>query len=82
LSSNRAGETAPRGTPGYPLGPYISNVPPNPFNKKATVGFIAEGDSFPPTADNQYGWLFNPATGEIRPDNPEADSHGIPFYEY
>ncbi len=82
LASNKYGETAPRGTPGYPLGPYISNVPPNPFNKLATVGFIAAGDNFPAAADGQYGWLYNPATGEIRPDNEEVDPRGIPYYEY
>jgi general secretion pathway protein G len=82
LSSNKNGQTAPRGTAGYPLGPYISNVPPNPFNKLATVGFIAAGGAFPAAADGQYGWLYNPATGEIRPDNPEVDSSGVPYYEY
>ena len=37
LSSNKNGQTATRGTAGFPLGPYVSNVPPNPFNKLATV---------------------------------------------
>ncbi len=82
LSSNKNGETAPRGTAGFPLGPYISNVPPNPFNRMATVRFIADGDAFPAAADGLYGWLYKPATGEIRPDNPEVDSTGIPYYEY
>ncbi len=82
LSSNKYGQTAPRGTMGFPLGPYISNVPPNPFNKLATVGILADGDAFPAAADGLYGWLYKPATGEIRPDNPEADTHGIPYYEY
>lgn len=82
LSSNRFGQTALPGTVGFPLGPYISKVPPNPFNRKSTVGFIAAGANFPPAADGLYGYLYKPATGEIRPDNPEADSRGIPFYEY
>jgi len=82
LSSNKSGQTAPRGTIGFPLGPYISNVPPNPFNKLATVGLVADGDAFPAAADGLYGWLYKAATGEIRPDNPEVDSRGIPYYEY
>jgi general secretion pathway protein G len=82
LASNRQGQTAAPGTIGFPLGPYISKVPPNPFNKKASVGFIADGDNFPLAADGQYGYLYKPATGEIRADNPEVDSSGIPFYEY
>ncbi len=82
LSSNAAGVTAAKGTAGFPYGPYISNVPPNPFNKLATVGFVADGDNFPAAADGNYGWLYKPATGEIRPDNLEVDSTGVPYYEY
>ncbi len=82
LSSTKDGATAPRGTPGYPLGPYISNVPPNPFNKLATVGLVANGGNFPAAADDQYGWLYNPATGEIRADNTDIDPRGIPYYDY
>lgn len=82
LSSNKNGQTAAPGTVGFPYGPYISNVPPNPFNRLATVGFIASGDSFPGAADGDFGWLYNPATGEIRPDNTEVDPTGILYYEY
>jgi prepilin-type N-terminal cleavage/methylation domain-containing protein len=82
LSSNKEGQTAPPGTLGFLLGPYISKVPPNPFNKLATVGFVADGDSFPAVADGNFGYLYKPATGEIRADNVEVDTRGIPYYEY
>lgn len=82
LSSNRAGETAPRGTPGYAWGPYISNVPPNPFNKRDTVLVLADGEAFPAVADNQYGWIYKAATGEIRPGNSGTDDRGMAYYAY
>ncbi len=82
MSSTMYGQTAPRGTPGFPLGPYISNVPPNPYNKLATVKVLGDGENFPATADDNFGWIYKPATGEIRPDNPGADVTGRQYYDY
>jgi general secretion pathway protein G len=82
LSSTRYGQTAPRGTAGFPLGPYLSTVPPNPYNKLATVRVLADGEVFPAAADNSAGWIYRPATEEIRPDNAGVDSSGRPYYEY
>jgi prepilin-type N-terminal cleavage/methylation domain-containing protein len=82
LSSTRSGQTAARGTSGYPLGPYLSNVPPNPFNKLATIQVLANGASFPATADGNYGWVYKPETGEIRPDNTGTDDSGTAYYDY
>ncbi len=43
--SNQFGQTAVPGTEGYPYGPYLRNIPPNPFTSKNTVGSGAVGDS-------------------------------------
>jgi len=82
LASNIQGQTAPRGTPGFPLGPYISNIPVNPFNKLKTVEFLADGADFPAVADDSHGWIYKPATGEIRADNTGADESGMAYYAY
>jgi prepilin-type N-terminal cleavage/methylation domain-containing protein len=82
LSSNASGQTAARGTLGFPLGPYISNVPPNPFNKLATVQVLGDGVAFPGAADDSVGWIYKPETGEIRPDNIGADPSGKAYYDY
>ncbi len=82
LSSNASGQTAARGTAGFPLGPYISNVPPNPFNKLATVAVLADGAAFPGAADDSTGWIYKPATGEIRPNNADTDLTGRRYYDY
>ncbi len=82
LVSTMYGLTAARGTAGYPLGPYISNVPPNPFNKLATVKVLGNGDVFPADADNSPGWIYKAATGELRPNDAETDPHGTRHYDY
>jgi len=82
LSSNKNGQTAARGTAGFPLGPYVSNVPPNPFNKLSTVKVLGDGDAFPAAADDAFGWIYKPATGEIRPDSTGADVSGKQYYDY
>jgi prepilin-type N-terminal cleavage/methylation domain-containing protein len=82
MSSNAAGQTAVRGTPGFPLGPYLSNIPPNPFNKRDTVQILGDADVFPGNGDNSHGWICKPATGEIRADCSDKDASGKLYYDY
>jgi len=82
LSSTRTGQTAARGTPGFPLGPYLSNIPANPFNRLDTVEILADGQAFPADADDSDGWICKPQTGEIRPDNTGSDDTGKRYYDY
>jgi type II secretion system protein G len=64
LASNALGVTAPVGTSGYPLGPYITAVPVNPRLPSNSVSDGAIGSS---------GWYYNEATGELRA-NDSAES--------
>jgi general secretion pathway protein G len=82
LSSNDAGQTAARGTVGYPYGPYLSKIPANPFNYEETVRVLANNEAFPAQADDQYGWIYKPATGEIRSDNTGTNAAGTAYYDY
>lgn len=82
LSSNTEGQTAARGTLGFRWGPYISDVPANPFNKRDSILMLADGDAFPAVADNQYGWIYKAQTGEIRPGNSGTDESGTAYYNY
>lgn len=82
LSSNAQGETAPRGTVGYKYGPYLSNIPPNPFNKLSSVQMLGNGEDFPETADGSHGWICKPLTGEVRADNIGSDDWGVAYCEY
>lgn len=82
LSSNVQGETAARGTTGFPYGPYLSKIPANPFNGLTTVEMLADGAAFPDAADNSHGWVYKAQTGEIRPDNTGTDDSGRAYYDY
>jgi prepilin-type N-terminal cleavage/methylation domain-containing protein len=82
LSSNAAGQTAARGTVGYPYGPYLSKIPANPFNSKDTLQVLGDGEAFPGAADDSHGWIYKPASGEIRSDNTGTRSDGTPYYNY
>jgi general secretion pathway protein G len=82
LSSNRKGETAPRGTAGHPFGPYLSKIPANPFNQLDTILVLANDEVFPAEADDQYGWIYRPVSSEIRPGNSGTDEMDIRYYDY
>jgi prepilin-type N-terminal cleavage/methylation domain-containing protein len=82
LSSNSQGQTAPRGTPGFGFGPYLSKLPANPFNGLDTIEMLPNGQNFPAAADNSHGWIYRAETQEIRPDNPGADERGKAYYDY
>lgn len=56
-ASNTAGDTAAPGTAGYPHGPYIQQMPLNPWTSTRDVGTGAAGSS---------AWYFNPTTGDFR----------------
>ena len=64
LSSDADGLTAPLGTSGYPLGPYIREVPANPQTGTADISDGAVGTS---------AWYYDQATGGFRA-NDSAES--------
>jgi general secretion pathway protein G len=82
LSSNANGQTAARGTVGFPFGPYLSKIPANPFNGWETLQALANGDAFPPAPDDTYGWIYKAETGEIRAGNTGANIRGVAYYDY
>ncbi|HUT29961.1 MAG TPA: prepilin-type N-terminal cleavage/methylation domain-containing protein [Sedimentisphaerales bacterium] len=81
-ASDKRGQTAPRGTPGFNLGPYLQRMPENPFNNKSTVQMLADGDQFPADADNTHAWIYKAAASEIRADTTGADESGKRYYDY
>jgi len=81
-SSTLGGQTAPVGTPGFDYGPYLTRIPVNPFNGKNGVQMLSNDEDFPPAADDSHGWIYKPATSQIRPDNTGTDSTGKRYYDY
>jgi len=62
----------------------ILECPENPFSGKKTVRIILNNQSFPtePLLTNLYGWVYKPATKDIRLNQEGTDSEGIAYYEY
>ena len=64
-------KTHPDGTFGGVLGPYLPEIPPNPYNNDSTVK-CGEGDDSSENGDSSSGWHYNASTGRFRAnDNPE-----------
>lgn len=82
LSSNVDGQTAPVGTSGFERGPYIMKIPANSLNNKSTVQFLGDAEDFPANADDSHGWVYKPATSEVRCDNAGTDDAGKSYYDY
>jgi prepilin-type N-terminal cleavage/methylation domain-containing protein len=82
MSSDPNGLTAVIGTPGFPRGPYMQRIPVNPLNHKDTVQVLGDGDSFPPNGDDSHGWIYQPATAEMRADSGATDESGKRYYDY
>jgi prepilin-type N-terminal cleavage/methylation domain-containing protein len=81
-SSNEAGVTAFKGTPGYRYGPYMSQIPENPINGKNSVLVLADGAELPDVPTDTCGWIYHPSTLTFRADCSGNDESGKPYYDY
>ncbi len=81
-SSNPAGATAAVNTPGYPYGPYMREVPTNPFNGKSSVRVLSASDALPNSPADQYGWIYQPSSMTFKSDSPGTDNNGVPYFDY
>ena len=82
LSSNAGGQTAPVGTPGFDRGPYSMRPPANALNKKDTFQILGDAVDFPADADDSHGWIYKPATSDVRCDSTGTDDAGKRYYDY
>jgi hypothetical protein len=86
LPTDRAGRVLiwqqPRQRTQATLGPYRDGVPANPSNGLATTRFLAADEAWPAEADGTTGWIYRPATGEVRANTPGRASPQAPrFYD-
>jgi prepilin-type N-terminal cleavage/methylation domain-containing protein len=80
--TNAQGNATGTKSEAFPYGPYLPDFPENPFNNKATVRMLTDGESFPVEADGTYGWIYSHSTKEIRLDWPGNATQGIRYYDY
>ncbi len=82
LSTNDNGQTAAVGTPGFNRGPYMMRIPVNSLNDKDTVQILGDAEDFPAGGDDSHGWIYKPATSEVRSDSTGSDDAGKSYYDY
>jgi prepilin-type N-terminal cleavage/methylation domain-containing protein len=82
MASKMTGELAPPGTPGYPHGPYLREIPSNPVNGKKSVQMIPDSGSMPASPDDSDGWVYQPLTQTFKADCQGRDPRGVPYYDY
>jgi general secretion pathway protein G len=65
-------------------GSYMSERPENPFNNIALIDVLDNNEDFPlaPVNTDSYGWIYKPATREIKLNWPGTDSKGIAYFDY
>jgi type II secretion system protein G len=63
-------------------GGYLNRFPKNPFNGYYVVLVLQDSESFPLEGTGTKGWIYKPATKEIRLDYPGTDSEGNLYFEY
>ncbi len=81
-SSTSAGATAAVGTDGYPYGPYMKEIPANPFNGKSSLLVLPASTPCPNTPSDQYGWIYQPSSLTFKSDSLGSDTNGVPYFDY
>ena len=81
-ATTNSGAIAEPGTPGYDLGPYMKNIPENPFNSKNVPLMLHNAQDFPQQATGDTGWIYKPATKTIKLNWPGTDKNGVRYYDY
>ena len=63
---------------------YLSDEPVNPFSGQVTLKIITNAETFPVEAveTDTYGWIYKPATKEVRLNWSGTDSGGISYFDY
>jgi len=64
---------------------YLTKIPDNPFNNKSRVFMVANNQTINPDGFYGYlanGWVYRPATKDIRLNKPGVDSEGKKYFDY
>ena len=66
--SNETGTTSANRGPKFPFGPYLKEIPKNPYSGKNTVRFLLQAAQSAGTRATDRGWTYNTVTGEFAAD--------------
>ena len=80
--TNAKGHIDGSGPGSFPYGPYLKEIPANPFNGSTEVNVLADATEVPDTAPGTHGWVYHPATKTFKLDCTGSDSEGVSFWDY
>ena len=64
-------------------GPYLMEMPENPFNNLRTVTIVTDATTdFSDAANDTSGWLYNKATATFKINYSGTDSGGVAYVDY
>ena len=67
----------------YLYGPYLMEMPENPFNNLRTVTIVTDATTdFSAVANDTTGWLYNKATATFKVNYSGTDSNGVAYVDY
>jgi general secretion pathway protein G len=67
----------------YLYGPYLMQLPVNPFNNLNTITIVPDGTTdFSSVANDTSGWLYNKATATFKVNYSGPDSNGVDYVDY
>jgi hypothetical protein len=83
--TDRRGDVAEQLDQAHVYGPYIQEMPANPFNGDTLIVIIGDDEPFPqqPLARNRGGgWLYKPATCALAANARGNDANGVALIDY
>jgi len=64
-------------------GPYLVQLPQNPFNDMSTITIVVDGTTdFAAAADDSSGWLYERTTGTFKLNKTGTDTNGTAYTDY
>jgi len=63
-------------------GSYFRKMPANPYNNLDSILMVGNYETFPGGAVDGYGWIYQPATKNIRLSWSGTDSDGLRYLDY
>lgn len=84
-TTTMTGQASPSTVPSDPFlyGPYLKNIPENPYNGLSSIAYVAAATAFSAAVDGtSSGWLYKKETAEIKLNRTGTDSEGVAYYNY
>lgn len=81
-NTDARGNTSDTYNKSYPYGPYLQQMPANPYTDSTRIEIIHADQPFPRVPRGTGNWLYKPATCTFAADLDGRDASGVPLFEY